>query len=99
MAFGPLNLNHAQFWRSTPGELLELYEGFQWRDEHDWLKKSWQASQIMNSVGRSKKPANPLKMLNGIIRKHTKDRPAMTKAEQINELSKLKAEIDGKNND
>ena len=32
IAFGPLNLSHITFWGLTPAELLELYEGWKWRE-------------------------------------------------------------------
>jgi hypothetical protein len=32
IAFGPLNLSHDVFWKLTPSEFLELYEGWQWRE-------------------------------------------------------------------
>lgn len=94
-----MELNHAQFWRITPAELLELYDGYQWRNDQEWIKRAWQTANIMNSTGKLKKPADPMKMLKGIIKTNHSEKPPLSKAEQSEELRKLKRDIDGKNND
>jgi hypothetical protein len=32
IAFGALNLSHSTFWKLTPAEFLDLYDGWQWRE-------------------------------------------------------------------
>ncbi|MDF2902366.1 MAG: hypothetical protein K0S25_4 [Bacillus sp. (in: firmicutes)] len=33
ISFGALNLSHDTFWRLTPSEFLDLYDGWQWRED------------------------------------------------------------------
>ena len=51
----------------------------------------------MNASGQLKKPADPMKLLKGIIQQP--ETPALSRADQALELKKLKEEIDGQNND
>lgn len=86
-------MTHAQFWASTPGEIIELYDGYLWRDEQQWLKTSWLACNIMYSNGRMKRAPDPVKMLGKLIRQPKKS--ALTREQQKNELESLRQLIDG----
>jgi hypothetical protein len=48
-------MNHAQFWSATPLEVIELHEGYAWREEQTWDKIAWLAEQIINVSGKSVK--------------------------------------------
>ena len=49
----------------------------------------------MNAGGKLKKPAEPIKMLKGIIRNSTTDKPVLSRADQQKELANIKRDIDG----
>jgi len=53
----------------------------------------------MNVTGKLKKPVEPIKMLKGIIRSKSTDKPALSRADQLKELQKIKQDIDGQIND
>jgi hypothetical protein len=36
IAFGALNLSHDVFWKLTPKEFLELYDGWKWRQKQHY---------------------------------------------------------------
>lgn len=52
-----------EFWRSTPGELRNLIEGYKWREEREWERIAWLAANIMNAAGTLRRPVNAAKLL------------------------------------
>jgi hypothetical protein len=67
-AFGPLNLSHDVFWKLTPGELIDLFNGWQWRENRriDEIKATHELEMQRLSVLASwitaphlKKPKKP----------------------------------------
>lgn len=60
-AFGPLALMPQQFWEMTPGELKEVIEGYQLRNELEWRKIAQLAAWIVSP--HLKKPVTADKLL------------------------------------
>lgn len=72
MAFGPLNLKPGEFWPLTPGEFLELLDGYKWRKEQEdrrlvelaWMTAYLHRVRKMPSLSRllKNKKAEPKKL-------------------------------------
>jgi len=90
-AFGLLGLKPWEFWRLTPGEYLEMCEGYNLRIEHEMRRLAWHAANVMN-VHLKKRNRVTVDQLLG--KKRT-----MTDAEREAEMVKLRkaiAEIKGR---
>lgn len=52
VAFGPLGLNHEQFWHLTPGEFEDLVEGYNWRKEQEdnrLIQLAWMTANLQRA--------------------------------------------------
>jgi hypothetical protein len=69
IAFGPLSLKPHEFWQLTMGELMDMWEGYKWRQEAElrkmaqlavWvtaphLRKPWSADKLLGKKQEKKK--------------------------------------------
>ena len=85
IAFGLLGLKPWEFWKLTPGEYLEMCEGYNLRVENEMRRLAWHAANIMN-VHLKKRHRVTVDQLLGKKR-------AMTDAEREAELGKLRKAI------
>jgi len=51
VAYGPLALKPWEFEALTPGEVLQLHAGYQWRLTHPAPEAVWLATVIVNLFG------------------------------------------------
>jgi hypothetical protein len=59
VAYGPLALKPWEIDQSTPGELLKMLDGYEWRLTHPAPEVVWLASWLVNSFGNSPLPWTP----------------------------------------
>ncbi len=55
LAFGPLNLRHADLWEITLGELLDLIDGYRYRDYLETRRLASLTALICNASGNLKR--------------------------------------------
>jgi hypothetical protein len=55
-AFGPLQLRHADLWEITLGELLDLIDGYRYRDYLETRRLTAAAALVANCSGNLKRP-------------------------------------------
>lgn len=84
-------MDHARFFASTPREIVELHEGYVWREEQAWEKQAWLAEQIINVSGKSvKRPVNRWALLG---RQPPGSKKPQTREAQLFELAELDSEF------
>jgi hypothetical protein len=68
IAFGALNLSHEVFWKLTPSEFLDLYDGWLWRENrnveeqkslHDIRMREYSVLASWITAPHVKKPLKP----------------------------------------
>jgi hypothetical protein len=78
-----------EFWSLTPGEFMELVEGYKWRNERDWEKVAQLAAWI--TAPHLKKPTTARKLLGKD--KDKKARRKVSSNEKRDELASLKRDM------
>lgn len=61
IAYGPLNLNPEQFGVLTLGELMDMYDGYLWRERRFMEQQAQLASWV--TAPHLKKPLDPKKLM------------------------------------
>ena len=90
MAYGALNLKPWEFGRLTPGEFLQLLNGYKWRmEQKQVLLAQFVATIIKKCTNRELKKPVTVEMLLGIERKADKKSEDQAKEE----IKKLLAEV------
>ena len=90
MAYGALNLKPWEFGRLTPGEFVQLLNGYKWRMEQKQVLLAQFVSPIINTcTNRELKKPVTVEMLLGIERKADKKSNDQAKEE----IKKLLAEV------
>ena len=90
MAYGALNLKPWEFGRLTPGEFVQLLNGYKWRMEQKQVLLAQFVAPIINTcTNRELKKPVTVEMLLGIERKADKKSNDQAKEE----LKKLLAEV------
>lgn len=55
MALGPLRLRPEEYGRKTLAELVDMIDGWIWRDELEWERTAWATAHVINISGKSVK--------------------------------------------
>ena len=96
-AFGPLNLSHETFWKMTPSEFIERYEGWKWRENYEVEKvKAMNELELTRlsilaswiTAPHVKKPKKPTDFYNPNKKKEKKKTTPQESKRVVEELSK-----------
>jgi hypothetical protein len=100
IAFGVLNLSHDVFWKLTPAELIELYEGWQWRESrrieeikslHELRMREYSVLASWITAPHVKKPMKPTDFYDPD--KINKDKKKTTPEENRKMMEKLEKQM------